>query len=145
MVYNIDTMSELLTTVGLITAPIALIPISMVNPLGKGADHKYKIAIIFGLIPSLIKMVASSGYARVSTRLILGAFLATYVVHLLLRYSDKYRKSIDTPSKVKAVEAIMSWSGIVIFYAVFLLFGVMMLGQSAYENAGQATAASTSF
>lgn len=116
----------------------ALVPLALVNPVGGGLKHEYKIAIIFGLIPAMIKMASMAGAAQLGTKMVLGAFIGTVVAHLALRaMSEDYKKAIEQPSESKPMTAILSWVGISVIYSIFLLIGMTILKDNRFNSSSK--------
>ena len=117
---------------------LALAPLALVNPLAQGLQHEYKMAILFGLLPAMIKMISMAGEAQISTKVVLGTFVITMISHLILRaVSDKYKESIETPSKGKPTAVILSWVGISIIYTLVMLLLLFALGKGRFNDAAK--------
>jgi len=117
---------------------VALAPLALVNPLTEGLKHEYKIALLFGLIPAMIKMISMAGEAQISTKVVLGTFIVTLVAHLILRaVSDKYKEAIEKPSKSKPTPVILSWLGLSAIYTLSMLLILFGLGKGRFNAAAK--------
>ena len=124
-----------LTSVGIYAGTIGLIAIAMVNPSNKGLAQEWKALALFGLIPSVIKFASMTGEAQLATKVLLAACGVTIVCHLGLRVvSEKYKMAFKNPSQVTPGEAVMTWSGITLIYAMALT-GALLIFKDKYNGA----------
>ena len=126
----------------LYASPIVLALSALLNPAGIGFQHEYKMAILFGLLPALVKMISMTGEAQISTKVILGASVATIVSHLLLRIaSSRYKQAIQKPEDATRTEVILSWGGISLVYTLVTLLILFFLGDKRFNNAAKVAVA----
>jgi hypothetical protein len=113
----------------------ALGPLALVNPIGGGLKHEYKMAIVYGLIPAMVKMASMAGAAQLGTKMVLGAFVGTIIAHLALRAaSEDYKTAIENPGESKPMTAILSWVGITAIYTIVLLLGMSFLKENRFNT-----------
>jgi EamA domain-containing membrane protein RarD len=125
---------ENLTSVSIYAGTIGIIAAAMVNPSNKGLAQEWKALTLFGIIPSMIKLASMTGEAQLAPKVILFACAVTVVIHLILRtVSEKYKMAFKNPSQVTPGEAVMTWTGVTLVYALSLT-GALLLFKNKYNG-----------
>lgn len=123
------------TSAAMYAGTLALIFGATVSPMGKGLTHEWKMLILFGLLPSMIKMASMAGEAQLGTQVLLIAAGVTIGAHLLLRMaSDKYKNAIEKPHESDIGTAVMSWGGITLVYALAMIGMLVFKGGKRFNS-----------
>lgn len=111
---------------------IAVPALMMVNPGGEMVvNDTWKLILMTGLMPALIKYISVTGSAQLKIPIIMGVSAIMVALVTLLKLNKGYKTAMERPSKATKQGAIMSWIG-----TFFLYFFVMLAAQFAAESSG---------
>ena len=137
-VITITTMSQagamtemVLTSLLYAVASVGIPALMLVNPGGVPlVNDTWKLILMTGLMPALIKFTSVSGSAQLSVSFIMaGAALMVGIVSLL-KMNKGYKTAMEKPGKAGDRQTVIfAWVGTFLLHA-FVMFGVQVGGEA---------------